>query len=254
MKKPTKLDPIAASYMRDMMKLVREYRNDINTELVPLVKQLAPETSVTTDAWNDTIEAVLERLRVKWLSGVGKFREIASSFVRLGYNSTSEQVKIGIDVFGQSQRMSDYLSAATSQNVSLIRSIPERYHARVENTIIGNMRQAMRSSYIVKELSEDYGITMRQARTIARDQTSKIRGELTRVRQLDSGYEFFKWETGQDERVRHSHDEVSKRDVGYGPGLFRWDNLPIVDGEPSYPGSPINCRCFAKPIRKPKES
>ena len=71
---------------------------------------------------------------------------------------------------------------------------------------------------------------------------------MNRIRQTNSGIEYFKWVTSQDERVRHSHVEVAKRDVGFGEGVFRWDDLPVVDGVPTFPGQPINCRCVARPV------
>lgn len=224
--------------------LLRACREDVERELLPIVKRVAPDTlGAVQDSWVDDIVAVLDKLKTKWLGRTRQFKAIAGRFVGIG------ETMVGIDVFGRSQRMSDYLSAVTRQNVALIESIPTQYHQQVENIIIGNLRQGQRSSYIVKELSEQFGIRERHAKMIARDQSSKIRAELNRVRQIDQGYEYFKWETSHDERVRETHSEVSKRDVGFGPGIFRWDDPPIIEGRPLLPGMDYNCRCNGRPYR-----
>lgn len=250
-RKTYRLNPTASSYYRDMHKLLEGYKKDVETELVPLIKRLAPDTPIVMDSWVDSISAVLDRLRDKWERATGKFREIATKFVRLNYNQTRRSLKIEIDVYGQSQRMQDYLDAAVRQNVMLIKSIGVQYHEQVENIVIGNMRQGWRSSRIIEQLTDQYGVRERHARFIARDQTAKAQGELARVRQLDAGYEFFQWVDMHDERVRHTHRELANNDIGYGKGVYRWDDLPIVDGKPLYPGSDYQCRCHAKPLARP---
>lgn len=230
---------------KEMMKLLRSYREDVERELVPIVKRIAPETPVVQDSWVDDVTVVLDRLKTKWLNNARTFVKIAGRFVGIGYDMTSQREKVAINVFGQSQRMSDYLSAATRQNVSLIESIPEQYHQQVENIIIGNLRQGQRSSVMIEQLVEQFGVRERHARMIARDQSSKIRAELNRVRQLDQGYEFFQWITSDDERVRTTHHDASIADVGFGKGIYRWDDPPIIDGRPLLPGMDYNCRCNA---------
>ena len=247
--KTYRLDPSGAMYYRELRKLLKSYRSDVERELFPAIKRYAPETPIVQDSWVDSIESILEKLREKWAKEVGRFRSIATDFVKLAYSTSEKKVKIGIDVYGQSERMQDYLKAAVSQNVTLIKSISQDYHQQVENIVLGNLRQGWRSSKIIDELVKQYGVRERHARFIARDQSSKVKGELVRVRQLDAGYEYFKWETSHDESVRATHRELAEQDVGYGKGVYRWDDLPLVDGEPLYPGSDYQCRCHAKPIR-----
>lgn len=228
-------------YYRELRRIVRAIKKDVDEQIVPLVKKDYDQT-IITDSWTDSIPMVIEALRRKW-DTILNAKRIAINFVEKAHNS-----RFGVDVYGRSERMNNALKAAVSQNISLIKSIPESYFNQIENIVLGNMRQGMRSSYIQAELVKQFGIRERHARLIARDQTTKINGELTRVNQLDRGIEFFQWVTSRDERVRHSHVEVAQRDVGYGKGIYKWDDLPIVDKQPAYPGSQIQCRCFAKPI------
>jgi SPP1 gp7 family putative phage head morphogenesis protein len=72
---------------------------------------------------------------------------------------------------------------------------------------------------------------------IARDQTSKLNGNLTRLRQEEIGVTRYKWSTAGDERVRPTHRANEGK-------IFEWANPPKT-GHPSHE---INCRCVAIPL------
>lgn len=240
-------------YNRKLQQIVKLVRDDVNAELVPLVKQQAPE--YVADGWPDIIAAALRRLLARWTSPFAQkqAQDIAEQFVRASLDDNLRRSRsVGIDLYGGNQELQDYLQAAAFQNAQLIKSIPAQYLEQVQNIVVGNMRQGMRPSYIEGELVKQFGITSRRAKLIASDQHAKIQGEMNKIRQTNSGIEFFTWVTSQDERVRHSHVEVAKRDIGFGPGVFRWDDLPIVDGVPTFPGQPIRCRCVARATPRAK--
>lgn len=237
------------NYYRQLKQVARLVREDVDANIVPLVKQQSPE--YVADGWSDIIAAALRRLLARWTSPFAQRQaeQIAAQFVRTAADDNMRRQKsFGIDLYGGNQELQDYMAAAAFQNAQLIKSIPSQYLEQVQNIVMGNMRQGMRPSYIEQQLVKQFGVTTRRAKLIARDQTSKIQGEMNRIRQVNSGINYFKWVTSQDERVRHSHVAVAKRDVGYGEGVFRWDDLPVVDGVPTFPGQPINCRCVARPV------
>ena len=236
-------------YNRKLQQIVKLVRADVDTEIVPVIKQQAPE--YVADGWPDVIAAVLRRILARWTSPFAQKQanDIASSFVRsAAEDNVRRQKSFGIDLYGGNQQLQDYLEAAAFQNANLIKSIPAQYLEQVQNIVVGNMRQGMRPSYIEGELVKQFGITSRRAKLIARDQTSKIQGEMNRIRQTNSGLVYFQWVTAHDERVRHSHTVAGDKMTPYGKGVYRWDDLPVVDGVPTFPGQPINCRCIAKPV------
>lgn len=235
------------AYNRKLQQIVKLVQADIDVELVPAIKQSVPE--YVADAWSDVIAAALQRLVTRWTSPFARqqAREIAGSFVT-DASTRALRKTVGIDLYGGNDQLIDYLKAAADQNAALITSIPAQYLEQVSNIVTGNMRAGMRPSYIEEALVKQFGVTQRRAKLIARDQTSKIQGEITRIRQVNSGITYFRWLTAHDERVRPSHVAVGKRDVGYGPGVFKWSDLPVVDGVPTFPGQPINCRCVAVPV------
>ena len=111
------------------------------------------------------------------------------------------------------------------------------------------MRQGMRPSHIESQLVEQFGVSERNAKRIARDQHSKIQGEVSKLRQEASGIKYFRWLDADDSRVRPLHRRCANKDVGFGKGVYRWDQLPKNEkGQPIYPGSEINCRCVAVPV------
>lgn len=236
------------TYNRKLQQIVKLVRADIDAELVPAIKQSVPE--YVADAWSDVIAAALKRLVDRWTSPFARqqAREIASTFVT-DASTRAMRRTVGIDLYGGNDQLVDYLKAAADQNAALITSIPVQYLEQVSNIVIGNMRSGMRPSYIEQALVKQFGVTQRRARLISRDQTSRITGDINRIRQTSSGISYFRWLTAQDERVRHTHVIAGSRDTKYGKGVYKWNELPKNEkGAPMYPGSEINCRCVAVPV------
>jgi len=251
------MDMIGIQYNAKLQRLVKQVKESISKEVMPLVRQLAPEYTqdavVTTDAWSDLILSTMGRLVQRWQSenfGSGAGR-IAADFVQAALKKSERDMKrsVGIDVFSGNKVLQDYLRASAQQNAQLIRSIPGKYLEEVQTQVMANMRAGMRPSYIEKALQEQYGVTQRRAKMIARDQTSKIQGELAEKQQTSAGFEYFQWVDADDERVRTRHRAIDEKVTAYGKGIYRWDNLPLSDkGVPIKPGSDYQCRCIARPV------
>lgn len=261
--KPVQPDKQAArKYNAQLQMLVKAIRKDINERLVPLIRNLEPQyisDAAINDAWPDDIMALFAQLKTRWSSPefMGASNNVAKTFVKAmntqNQKRFSKSVKsigvTGIDVFGDSPNLQDILSASIADNTRLITSISEQYLGQVQSIVMSNMRSGLRPSAIVKQLSEQFGVSQRRAALIARDQTSKANGELSKQRQEDTGFQYFKWQTSDDIRVRDSHEKLENQDIGFGKGVYKWDNPPKNDkGVPIIPGSEINCRCVPIPI------
>jgi SPP1 gp7 family putative phage head morphogenesis protein len=236
------------AYNVQLQKIVRAVKRDIDAQIVPLLKTLAPQ--YVQDGWADTINVVIQQLLTKWTSPLARHAatQIAASFVKTAFKASEGRQKrsLGIDQFTTSVEMKNTLEAATLQNARLITSIPAQYLEQVSNIVMGNMRTGMRPSAIEAELTAQFGVTKRRAKFIARDQTAKVQGELTKQRQIDAGYQYFKWVDSEDQRVRHRHHEIATSTTSYGVGVYRWTKLPLSDdGQPIQPGSDYNCRCVS---------
>lgn len=233
--------------------LINEVRDDIERTLMPLLEQEYPAYSADA-SWPERLQAAIEGLLIKWSSR--QFRALADrmagEFVRsaLSFAERTQRRSFGIEVFQNSEQLNDYLRAATIQNARLIQSVPERYIENISNTVYSAVRTGVRPEKIAQQLRDEYGVTQRRAKFIARDQAAKVNGEIQKQRQIDAGFRYFKWVDADDSRVRHRHRQIANADVGYGKGIYRWDDLPLSQtGEPIQPGSDYQCRCIARPIR-----
>lgn len=243
---------VGYAYYAELQKIVDAVDKAVFDIVFSEVKR--EELEYTADAWGENIMAAVDRVRALFSGEAFErmARQIASTFVRstLQYSDRQNR-RLGVEVFNEnSTKLNAYLEAATLQNVSLIKSIPERYLENVSNAILTGMRVGVRPEKIAEQLRENMGVASRRARFIARDQSAKINGEVMKQRQIDAGFEFFKWVDSHDSRVRHRHREIANADVGYGKGIYRWDDLPLSDkGEPIQPGQDYNCRCISRAVR-----
>jgi len=256
------MNAIQAAYYKRLMSLIEKVRRDIDLAIIPLIEKYEEQYAtsmdgVTFDGWGDSISDAINLILDKYRNGFYKslVNDIASQFVTsaLAYADRKNKRSFGIDVYQNSPKIRQYLEAATAQNSQLIQSIPEQYLNQVSNIVLGNMRAGLRSSEIISQLTEQYGITKRRAKFIARDQTAKVNGEISKQRQIDAGYEYFQWIDAHDSRVRHRHKVIATAKTQYGTGVYRWDDLPLSEkGERIQPGSDYNCRCIAKPMSTSK--
>jgi len=244
------------AYNSQLQRMLIELRKDINRELLPAIKQTEPQ--YTADGWSDVIARVFQSLAAKWLgdSFVLWAEHQAGRFVNHAVNVGKRRFVrsapgIGINLYGETPEINDYIEASTAANVKLIKSIPAQHLDQIETMVMSNMRSGMRSGSIAKQLVEKFRATKSRAKFIARDQTSKINADITKKRQQHAGFEFFKWIDSDDDRVRKRHEKIASADVGFGPGVYRWDDLPISDsGQRISPGQDYECRCTAKPMTR----
>lgn len=122
-----------------------------------------------------------------------------------------------------------------AENVKLITGLTDEMQSRADKILrdwdagqVGDLEDA---------LQEGLGWATARANLVARDQTLKLNGQLTRVRQQNAGIEEYVWTTSHDERVRETHDKDGQR--------FRWDTPPPDTG---HPGEDYQCRCTAYPV------
>lgn len=255
------MNAVQSAYYRRLISLIEKIRRDIDALIIPLAEQLEPQyvtrDGATFDGWGDDVASTLDKIINKYRSNYYQtlIKNISSDFVTsaLAYVDRKNKRSFGIDVYGNSQQITQYLEGATAQNARLIQSIPENYLSQVSNIVLGNMRAGLRSSEIVEQLTRQFDITKRRAKFIARDQTAKVNGEISKQRQIDAGFEYFKWIDADDSRVRHRHRVIANAETEYGTGVYKWSDLPLSDdGVKIQPGSDYNCRCIARPWAKSK--
>lgn len=129
------------------------------------------------------------------------------------------------------------LQAKAAENMSYISSIGSEYLNKVQDAILRGMTNGSLTSKVADDIMKITDVSQKRANLIARDQTSKVFGQLTKYKQTKAHITHFRWSTALDERVRPRHQALEGK-------IFTWENG--WDG--IFPGDEINCRCVADPV------
>jgi SPP1 gp7 family putative phage head morphogenesis protein len=247
-------DAIRLSYFGALRAMVREASTRVLTALKPrfaeFVRDYAPtkRDSLHADAidFNSFFDSIARDFFKEW--GNTRFAQLARSIANrtasFQHQELGKQFKaaFGIDILKVEPWLLPRVQAFTTENVALVKSIPERYLGDVESQIIRGMRQGVRWEDLAGTIEQRTGVAESHAQLVARDQVGKFFGSLNEERQRDLGVDSFRWRTARDNRVRESHERLEGK-------VFRWDDPPPGrDGEPIIPGDEINCRCQAEPL------
>lgn len=162
---------------------------------------------------------------------------------------------IGVDVFQNAPNLSDRLAIFAQQNAQLIQSLSGDTYKNISVASMNALRQGKSHTEVAKTIQEQFGISRRRAKLIARDQISKLNGDLTQMYQQAAGIEMYVWRANHDERTRASHAALDGK-------LCRWDDFTVYsddDGKTwkkrtsiggyaeGHPGDDYQCRCTAEP-------
>ncbi len=131
----------------------------------------------------------------------------------------------------------EMLGINAQENVRLIKSLSAGTVDKIERLAISSILEGRGNRETAKELERLQGIDQRRAKLIARDQASKINGQMNEFRQTQAGIEEYDWRVTKDGRQRDTHDANHNK-------RFRWDKPPST----GHPGKEINCRCRARGV------
>jgi SPP1 gp7 family putative phage head morphogenesis protein len=240
---------IELNYQRFILAQLRELDNDIrrvvDAEVAGWVASWSAETGVVVDSSSDDIgssfmaitERMLSRLSRNAPPAVEKTARDTSEYNKRQWRATLQSA-YGIDVVRAEPWLRDSLSSWEKENLNLITNMSQNRIAGIRGIVQRAVTSGTRASSIVEQVSKSLDVGKGRAKTIARDQVSKLNANLTQVRQRNSGVEEYEWSTSRDERVRPTHRaNEGKR--------FKWSEPPAETGHPSHD---INCRCVALPI------
>jgi SPP1 gp7 family putative phage head morphogenesis protein len=138
--------------------------------------------------------------------------------------------------------LDDMLRTWESENLRLIRSIPERYVDDLRGTITRAINQGQSATDLTATIKSTYDQPVKRAQLIANDQVGKLHSQLAQARQQAIGVKEYVWRGILDSRERPEH----RRREG---NTYKWSNPPS-DG---HPGSAIRCRCYGQPVFPPRD-
>lgn len=139
--------------------------------------------------------------------------------------------------FRMTTEMNTALQASITENVNLIRSIPQQHLTQVETLVMQSVGRGRDLKTLTDELEKRYGITRRRVALIARDQNNKATSVMQAARQRSVGITEGVWRHSRAGKTwRPSHVKANGKRFDLRKGMF-------LDGKWVLPGEEINCRC-----------
>ena len=167
----------------------------------------------------------------RWARKVDKYH--ADEFVRGFFQTAQVDLRPALAGVGK-----DAVENSIEQSISLIKTIPDTLHDKLTEAYIKAEFKApldlAEKEKIFNRIGGSIGYNLRR---ITRDQSNKLTGRLSQLRQQAAGITHYFWQTSEDDRVRETHEE--KNGI-----LFAWESPPQDTG---HPGHDIQCRCVAIP-------
>lgn len=220
-----------------------------DTHLTPIVFRLEAASDITAT------QALLNRLKLLLVSLVPDKRILALARTFVSQAGIKSVLAFDAKLKGKVPAVQPYRSKAlravlqqnVTENVKLIKTIPEKYFESVEQTIIRGVQSGVSTSKIAKQIRQKTGVAQTRAAFIARDQVGTVLGQMVQARATQLGLKKFMWLTSDDERVRDFHRPKHKK-------VYTWEEGAPIDprakeGQDSaFPGAAYGCRCIAVPV------
>lgn len=245
-------------YQRELLAEIREMNDDVKRQVLEIIRDnpLAEDSKLAMDANPvQLVRRALGALARKW---VDRFINMSLPVSDVLFKKTENAVDRGIMAAARkeaitinmqwTEAMLEKREAIIAENVSLIRSIPEKYFSEVEGMVYravsrGGDRKGL-ADEIEANFGKRHGITRRRAEFIARDQVRKATSALSAARQQAAGITEGEWvHSGGGHNPRQSHVKAGKERK-----RFRLSEGCLIDGEYIMPGQLPNCGCTWKPV------
>ena len=255
---PKTLPPVRANagteakYRKRLQDLIREMNDSVLYWLRAAYK--ANEPAIAQDELPyAALERVIKRLSRRWQKkfDVGA-KELAEYFAQQANQRSAQQLArilkdAGFSVeFKMTRAARDVMNASISEQVGLIKSIPQKYFDQVQGDVMRSVQVGRDLSSLTKDLEKNYGVSYRRAAFIARDQNNKATASMTRVRQQELGITEAIWvHSGGGKEPRPTHLAAGKRKQRYDVREGWYDP---AEGRHIWPGELINCRCASRAV------
>ena len=239
---------VKLAYQRRMLKLIEEMNDSVLYWLRSAYKNNEPIMALDDALPANALVKAIRKLRKQWLKNFDKGADnLANYFAKSVSKRTDSALQkilrdAGFSVkFQMTPAMRDIIKATVSQNVSLIKSIPEQYLLDVEGAVMRSVQQGRNLGELTSYLEKTYGVTRRRAATIALNQNNMATSAMNRARQDELGIKKARWRHsggGKHPRPTHVKNNGKLYDVKKG-----WYDPAVKDW--ILPGQLINCRCVS---------
>lgn len=214
------------------------------------------------DGFMEDLVQEINSLRDRWEVSSAVSKGLAEQFIGKIDTATKKRIEnvvgdaMGVDVAKLlgNEGLTGIIEAGIAANVQLISSIPSEYLDKVQMIITQEGIKGRSGESLIKQIQGVYAVTKDRARFIARDQTSKLNGSITRQRQTAVGIRGYRWRTVGDNAVRESHKERNGKFYAWNPedvGEKLEDGSVMLDPQVDdigNPGDDYQCRCIAEAV------
>lgn len=140
-----------------------------------------------------------------------------------------------------------------SINVNLIKSISNNLFDKLQIAVYNAFITGSTSKELAKEILAIAKVSEKKANFIARDQITKLNGQLAHYRSREAGIENYIWFTAQDERVRESHAVLHNKVCSWSDSTIykhdakdkRWYRRVSIGATEHQVGQDYGCRCVS---------
>ena len=263
-----------AYYRVQLNNILRKILSFTKTEIMPIVEEekenFVQDSAFTIDTYSDRIIEAFKRLGPKFERIFsGQYDRLARKTLSMAESETtaaflkSVNKAVGVDMerMIQNEGLNDYIDLSIRENVSLIKTLSEDFFKDIEQAVLNGIRTGYTPKFISRDIQERFQASQKIAHRIARDQVAKFTSDVTRQRQQSSGIKYYRVSTSKDIRVsgrpggkypkaKISCYNIARQDIGFGPGVYRWDEGASYGGKTGlFPGRHhIQCRCTASPV------
>jgi SPP1 gp7 family putative phage head morphogenesis protein len=252
---PIELKPVRpaaatrARYQKALDAAVTEMHRSILYWIGANYKRNTPEIMALDASPARELRAALRKLARRWQAN---FDRLAPRLAEYFATSVSDRVDGQLDRmlrdagftvrFKMTRAQNDAMQATIGENVSLIKSVAGKYLTDIEGDVMRSVQEGRDLAGLTEALTNTYGVTRRRAETIARSQNNMATATITRVRQKELGITKARWLHSAGGRTpRPEHVEFSGQ-------LYDIDKGAFLEGEWTWPGRAINCRCVSVPV------
>lgn len=242
-------------YAQHLKELLHEALLDAVGMLTIAWNVAKPVATLATDAPSLTnrLDAVLTKWGKKWQ---GKFdrlsAQMAKRFATRSFNATDQAMKAalrdaGFTVsFKPTRKSLESYKTVVADNVGLIRNLQASLYNKIQQDVWASVRSGANMATLSEKLHGSYGIEVRRAALIARDQNNKAKAVIESSRRQELGLRKAIWQHsggGKEPRPVHLKWGKEGKEFDLDKGLYDPD-----EGEWVFPGQLINCRCTSRAV------
>lgn len=239
---------LQAAYRKKLDRLIDAMQRSLVYWLRAAYRAKPPELAQDASAAMN-LRDEMASLGARWQAQFDKAApELAEWFAKSSFSRSDNALRDilkrgGFSVeFKMTAAANDVFQATVGEQIGLIRSIASEHLSEVQGMLMRSVQTGRDLGQMSKDLEARFGITKRRAALIARDQNNKATATITRVRQQELGLTEAEWmHSAGGKHPRPSHVAANGKRYEVSKGM-------LIDGEWTFPGQLINCRCVSKAI------